>query len=137
MIFVNPVFHTLYHKLAHHRLLAGSLVAAARAIGVVTIGSLTIIVVGIGTLEVAVLYVVGMIVDDIEDNTDADFVQGLHHLFEFANARGRIVGVGGIAALRHVIVDRVIPPIVLWLVEARLIHGTVVVGRQDMDGVDT
>ena len=131
MVFVDPVLHALYHKPAHHGLFAGGLVATAGAIGITSI-----IVIRIGALEVRVVDVVGMVIYHIENHGDACLMKGLYHLLELTDTAERIVGVGAIATLRHVIVYRVVAPVVLGLVEACLIHGTIVVAGQDMYGID-
>ena len=77
-----------------------------------------------------------MVIDHVEDDGDASFVERLHHLLELQDATDGIIGVGGIAAFGHVVVHRVVAPVVLGLVEARLINGAEVIARQDMDGID-
>ena len=77
-----------------------------------------------------------MVVDHVEDDADAGLMQGLHHLLELADAAGGVVGVGGVAALGYVVVERVVAPVVLRLIEARLVDRGVVERREDVDGVD-
>ena len=79
--------------------------------------------------------VVGVIVDHVEDDADACLVEGLHHLLELTDASRRGVGVGGVAALRHVVVHGVVAPVVLVVGKARLVHRAVVVAGQDVDGI--
>ena len=77
-----------------------------------------------------------MIIHHIEDDGNADLVQGLHHLFELADAHLRAIGVGGVAAVRHVIVHRVVAPVVLRFVEACLVHRAKVVAGQQVNSRD-
>ncbi len=135
MIFVNPVFHRLYHEAAHHGLFGGRLVAAAGAVGVSPVGILAVIIVGIGLLEIGVIDVVGMVIHHVENHADACLVEGLHHLLELADAAERIVGVGAVAALGHVIVHGIVAPVVLVVLEPRLVDRTIVVAGQDMNGI--
>ena len=88
-------------------------------------------------MEVGVLDVVGVVVDHVEDDADADAVEGLHHLLELADTAKRIRGVGTVRALGDIIVHGIVAPVVLRLVQTRLVDGAEVVARQDMDGVDT
>ena len=124
--------HRFYHKQAHHGLFASGLVAAAGAVAVargLSVGSSSfpIVVIGIGALEVGVIDIVGMIIDHIEDDGDTSLVKSLHHLLELADATQGVVGVGAVATLRHIIVHRVVAPVVLWLVESSLVHRAVII----------
>ena len=81
--------------------------------------------------------VVGVVVNHVENYADASFVEGLDHLLEFADADVRTVGVRRIATFRHVVVDRVVAPVVFVVSETRLVHRTIVVRGKDMNSVDT
>ena len=135
VVLINPVFHRLNHELPHQGPVGGRFVAAAGAVAVAAVGILAIIVVGPGALEVGVLNVVGVVVHHIEDDTYAGAVQGLHHLLELAYAAGRVVGIGGVAALRHIVVHRVVAPVVLIVGEACLVDRAEVVGGQYVHGI--
>ena len=63
-----------------------------------------------------------MIVDGIEDDTDASLVECLHHRLELAYAHPWLIRVGGIAALRHIVILRVVAPVELGAMELRLIY---------------
>ena len=78
-----------------------------------------------------------MVIDHIENDTDARLVECLHHLLELPDARGGRIRVSGIAALRHVIVQWVVAPVVLRLVQFGLVNRGIVERGQDVDGVDT
>ena len=73
-----------------------------------------------------------MIVDHVHDHTDTCLVQGHHHLLEFPDTDFGLVRIGRIGAVGHVIVFRVISPVVLRLVEAGLVHRRIVVRRKQM-----
>ena len=137
MVLVDPVFHALQHKLAHHRLVRGSLVAAARAVAILSVSGFTIEIVGIGALEVGVFDVIGVVIYHVEDHADASIVEGFHHLLELADAYFWGIGIGGVATLWHVVVHRVVAPVVFVVAETCLIHRTVVVAGQDVDRVHT
>ena len=136
MVFVDPVPDALNHKLSHHRAFRCRLVATARAVAVCSVSVLAVEVVGIGALEVAVVDVVGVVVHHVENHSDACFVQGLHHLFELVDAACWVVGVGRVASFRHVVVHGVIAPVVLVLVQLRLVYRAIVVRWQDVYGID-
>ena len=127
MVFVDPVFHALDYKAAHHRLVTGRLVATARAIGVFAVGCFAIIIIRISTLEIGVLNVVSMVIHHVEDHTDASIMKGFHHLLELANANLRLVGIRRVATFRHVVVHGVVAPVVFVVGEACFIHRTIVV----------
>ena len=141
MILVDPVFNALNHEQPHHWLLRSRLVAAAGAVGVArrrtvgNVGYLTVVVVRKSPLEVGTVYVVGVVIDHVEDDADASLVKSLNHLLELTNAHLGLIGVGGVAALGHVVVHWVIAPVELRLVEACLIDRSIVIARKDVDGV--
>ena len=136
VVLVHPVFHALDHELAHALALAGRLVATTAAVAVGAIGILAVVVVGTGELEVAAVDVPGVVINHIEDDLDARFVQGLDHLLELADAHLGLIGVGGVTALGHVVVHRVIAPVILRLRQTGLIDRGIVKRGQDMHGVD-
>ena len=132
VILLHPPAYGLEHELAHHRSLAGRLVAAAGRIAQTTILAGTVEVAGSGLGEISMCYVVGVIVHDIQYDAYARLVQGLNHLLELAYAAHRVVRVGGVTALGHVVVNRVVAPVVAIIRQARLINRAVVVGRQQL-----
>ena len=86
------------------------------------ISHFSIEIVGIGALEIGVVDVVGMVIHHVEDNGNAFLVEGLHHLLELLDADNRIVGVGAITAFRHIVVHRVVTPVILVVSETGLIN---------------
>ena len=76
-----------------------------------------------------------MVVHHVENHSYASLVQCLHHLLELLDSCGREIGVGGIAALGHIVVLRVVAPVVLRRVEACLVNRGIVERRQDVYGV--
>ena len=78
----------------------------------------------------------GVVIDHVEDHADARLVEGLHHLLELQDATRGQLGIKGVAALGHVVVERVVAPVVLGRVELGLVDRGEVVGRQDVDGID-
>ena len=132
---VDPVFHALYHKLAHQRTLRGRLVAAARPVGVASVGRLAVVIVGIGALEIASVDVERVVVHGVEDDAYACLVERLHHGLHLAYAHRRLVGVGGVATLRHIVVLRVVAPVELRPLQLHLVDRGIVEQRLEMDGV--
>ena len=74
MIFLDPILHALLHKVAHQLFVGCRLVAAARAVGIFAFGCLAEVIVGIGLLEIRSVDVEGMVVHDVEDDTDASLM---------------------------------------------------------------
>ena len=136
MIFVYPVFYRFNHKLAHHLLLTGCLIITTRAIGILTVCSLTIEIIRICTLEITAVDVPCVIIHYIKDNSDSCLVQSLHHLFELFDTCSRCVRVSRIRTFRHVIIQRVVTPVVLRFIETSLINRGIVVRRQDMNSIN-
>ena len=127
VVFINPILHALYHETAHHKLFTSRLIATARAIGILSILSFTIIIVWIGALKVRVVDIISVIIDNVEDNSDASLVEGLHHLLKLTDATERICRVSTITTLRDIIVYRVVPPIILRFVQLGLVHRAIVI----------
>ena len=70
-----------------------------------------------------------MVIHNIHHDADACLMQRLHHLLCLFDAHLAVIGLGGIGALRHIVVHRIVAP-----VEFRfgLIHRAEVIHRQDM-----
>ena len=83
-------------------------------------------------LKVGALCVKGMVVHHIEHHLQTRFVQRLHHLFELTNAHFRLIRIGGIRSLRHIIVQRIVSPIILRNIQFRFIHRSIIERRQNM-----
>ena len=83
------------------------------------------------------LDVVGVVIDHVEDDADAGFVECLHHLLELIDAHLRLVGIGRIAAFGHIVVHWVVAPVILRLVKTRFVNRSIIVGRQDMHRIDS
>ena len=83
------------------------------------------------------LDVIGMVIHHVENHTNACLVKGVYHLLELTDAAQGVIGVSAIASLRHVIIHRVVTPVILRFVETGLINRAVIIAGQDMDIGDT
>ena len=90
MVLANPIEHALRHKASHHRTLRSCFVTTAGTIAIylapILLLLVPIIIILKCPLEVAMLYVIGVVIDDVEDDGDASLVQRLNHLLELADA---------------------------------------------------
>ena len=91
----------------------------------------------IGLLEIRILYVVSMIIHHIEDNADACLMERLYHLLELANTTHGVIWIGAVGTFGHIIVHRVIAPIVFIVLQPHFVHRTEVITGQDMNGIHT
>ena len=73
-----------------------------------------------------------MVVDDVHDDVDALGFKGLHHFLQLPDPDVTVVGIGGIDALDHVVVEGIVAPVEGRL---RLIVG-LVEDREELDGID-
>ena len=121
----GPVQHRFHDVFAHHRTLAGQVAAAAGTVRRHAVGPAAVPVAGHGALQVA-LAVVGVVVDNIHHDAQPCAVQRGHHGAALPHTHLAVECVSGKAALGHVVVERVIAPVVaaVW---AGLIHGGVVI----------
>ena len=71
-----------------------------------------------------------MIVHYVQNHAYSCFVQSLNHLLELFNTAYRIIRIGRIAAIRHIVVHRIIAPVIAIESQLRLIHRTVVIRRK-------
>ena len=76
-----------------------------------------------------------MVVDHVEDYADARLVQLLHHLLKLFYAHAWLGGVGRVGALWHIIVQRVVAPVVLCHIRLRLVDRSKVERWQNVDGI--
>ena len=127
MVFVDPVLYAFDHELSHEWLIRGCLVTAARTVAVGAIGILTIIIIGIGLLEIRMLDVVCVVIHHVENHGDARLMESLHHLLELTDAYSWLVGISGITSLWHIVVHWVVAPVILRLVQPCFIHRAIIV----------
>src|SRR5699024_8096805 len=133
VVFPGPVQHRLEDIPGAHAPLRGQVVAAARAVGGAAVGVLAVEVPGLGPPQPGV-QLVGVVVHHVHDDPEAVLVQGLDGLLQLPDAHRAVVGIGGIAALGDVVVDRVVPPV--EGVRAVLGDRAVVEHRHQLDVVD-
>ena len=109
---LRPQHDRVDHELFHHRVFGGRVGAAALAEHD-AVAVEPVVVAGHELVENGVRVLagrVGVVVDHVHDHAQAALVQRLHHLAEFEDACGAI-GIGGVAALGHVVVQRVVAPV--------------------------
>ena len=126
VVFLDPILHALNHELAHSLAFARRLVTATAAVAVGAVGVLAVVVIGTRALEVAAVDVPGVVVHHVENHLNASLVQSLYHLLEFVDTYFGLVGVGGVSAFGYIVVYRVIAPVILRLIQARLIDRCIV-----------
>ena len=108
------------------------LVATTRTIRVCAIGVEAVEILRNDTSQGASHDVVRMVIDHIHDHADTGFMECLNHHFRFANTACRIVRVGRITAVRHIVVHRIVAPIVPVLIQTGLVNTAIIEERQDL-----
>ena len=140
VVVLRPIRHRIDDVLAHHLALGGRIVAAAGVVDQGTVVIITEVVAGNGLVERVVGGIVDVVVHHIHDHANVVLVQSLDHLLHFGDARGGVGWIGGIRAFRHVVVLRIVAPVLRTLRVvaqiADLINGTVVVHRHDLHVAD-
>ena len=134
MVLTCPIYERIHDEPAEHRPFAGHVVAAARTVGE-SAGIVTTAEIPGGHALEFVVVLVHVVVNDIHDHTDARPVQRCNHRLALADADGPVIRVGAIRAFRHIVSDRVVPPVVG--AAGRLIDRPVVVERHDLHVGDT
>ena len=126
MVFLGPIEHRIHQIFTHHRPFTGQIVAAARPIGYIAVGPAAVPVAGHGTFQPTV-GVVGVVVDHIHHHAQPGPVQRLDHGAAFPYPHRPVESIGGKGAFRHVVVQRIVPPVVP--VGAGLIHRGIIKDR--------
>ena len=137
VVLACPVTNGLYHELAVHLMVGSGLVAATGTVGIGTILVEAVEILRYNTTKGAAHNIVGMVINDIHDNADTGFMQGLNHLFCFTNTASWVSRVGGITSFGGIVVYGIIAPVVAVLSQVCLVDGSVVKHRQDLEMGDT
>ena len=136
VVVLRPVGHRVDDVLAHHRTFGGGVVAATGVVDERTVVVIAEVVARDRLVERMVRGIVDVVVHHIHDDADVVLVQALDHLLHFGDAGARVARIGGVRAFRHVVVLRVVAPVLraIGVVAqvAGLVDGTVVVHRHDL-----
>ena len=125
-----PIAHRLHHKAAHHLVIRRGLIAATRTVGERTVFVHTVEILRNHATKRTAVGIIRMVIHHIHHHADTRLMQRLNHRFRFANTAGGIIRIGRITAIGHVIVHRVITPVIAVLVECRFVNRSVVEDRQ-------
>ena len=133
MIFLHPPFERLDHVLAEHLLLRCSLVAAARAVEECAVLTHAVEIARHGAFETGVGSVCGVVIHHIQNHAETGLVESLDHLLELPDPGHRVIRVCRERTLDSVIVERLISPVVLVVLETGLVNGREIGRRQKLD----
>ena len=131
MVFLRPKAHRIHDIFAVHPPLTGCVVAAGRAVRPAPVLILPVKIIGDCPLETAVR-IISMVKYHIHDDPYARPVQRLYHFPALLYTHRTVKRIRGIGTFRHIIIDRVIPPVELSVL-SRFVHRTVIVHRQYLD----
>ena len=109
----GPIGDGVDNEFPHHELLGCGFIAAGGAVIEAAIGPHAEIVAGNSAFQGGIRRIVHMVVYHVHDDANPAGMKHIHELPELPNAAGGVGGVGSIGSLRHVIVHRIIPPVVL------------------------
>ena len=112
-VLLHPQLGRIDHQLRHHRMFGGGVVAAGRAFHFA--GRVEpVVIAGHDAIEHRRQLLpgrCGVVIDHVHAHAQPGGMQRLQHRAEFADADGAVLGIGGVAALRHVEVIRVVAPV--------------------------
>ncbi len=74
-----------------------------------------------------------MVENNVHYHTDASFMKLHDQLFELSHTAFGVIGIGGIGPFKAIIILRVIAPVILVFFRGRLIDGSIVCHRQQLD----
>ena len=133
MVLLNPIFERLDEELAHHGLLRGGLVTAARAVSKRAVGVEAVVVARHGQLETAPLDTRRVVIDHVEHHAQTRLVHRLHQSLQLADAGCGVSRIGRVGTLGGIEVLRLVAPVVLRIVLHRLVNRTEVGRRQEVN----
>ena len=137
VVFSHPILDTLNHIGLHHWAIGSRLVTTTRTIGKASIFLLAEEITRSGQFEIRGGSIHHVIINYIHYHTNACLVASHHHLLELIDSDGRVVRVGAITSIWHIVVQGVVAPVVLMLFECGLIDRSIVITRHDMNMRDT
>ena len=111
VVVLRPVGHRVDDVLAHHRTFGGGVVAATGVVDERTVVVIAEVVARDRLVERMVRGIVDVVVHHIHDDADVVLVQALDHLLHFGDAGARVARIGGVRAFRHVVVLRIVAPV--------------------------
>ena len=132
MIFFYPIKNGLYHKLAHHRAFTCRLITASGTICQCPVFFLTIKITGNSTFKITFNGIKSMIINHIHYHTDTSSMQCLYHLFELFHTSGRLIRISWIRAIRHIIIRRIISPVIVVFFQFCFVDRSIIRGRKKM-----
>ena len=132
MVFIRPVVNRVHNVFANHSPLRGGVVAAAGAIGKNAVAVFPTEIAGHDLIHGEFKGVIHMVVNHVQDDSQAVLVQGVNHLLHLPDPGEAIKGIGRVGTLRHIEVHRVIAPVV-FLSRVRFIHRAIVKHGQQVN----
>ena len=132
MVLLCPVAKGVHNEFFYHRPFTGGVIAAAGAVGENSGFIFPAEISGDNLVHGEFKGVVHMVVNHVQNDTQAVLVQGMDHLFHFPDSGETVIGIGGIGTLRNIEVHRIVAPVV-FLSRGCFVHGAVVIYRHQMD----
>ena len=131
MILFCPVAHGFYNIFADHRVFRCHFISAGRSIGI-PLSIFSEKVIRFHLLKATVINIKGVIVYHVHDNAKACLMQCLYHLLKLPDADFSVERIRAIRPLRHIIIHRIIAPVILLLVRLRLINTSEIKRRHQL-----
>ena len=132
VILSGPIADRLYHETPHHRSFAGRFIATARCVGPFPFLVRAIKIPRYGPFKITSFRNSRVIIHHVHHHPDACPMKCHDHLLELTDTHFRPIRVGSIRAFRHIVVFRVISPVVLRPVELGFVHRRKVERRQQL-----
>ena len=132
MILFHPPTDRLKHKLTHHRTFTGGLIAAARCITERTVFAIAVEVPRSCAGKIGMRHIISMVIHHIQDNSYSCLMQCLNHLFELAYTHLRCIRISRITTFRHIVIDRIVSPIITIICKTSFVNRTIIIRRQNL-----
>ena len=134
IVFLCPVADGVDHELTVHISFGSGVVATAGSGGVCAGSGVAVVVIRNDLVKGAVC-VVGVVINHVHNYANAGVVERLHHFLILTDTDFTVVGIGGVAAFRNIVVLGIVAPVEL-AVGVGFVNGCIVVNGQQVDIVD-
>ena len=113
VIFFCPIQYAFQNKFSNHRQFACYLITTCGGIRKAAVFFMPEIIAGYQLVKIRTACISHMIVHHIHYNPEPVFVKGCNHLFQFIYSCCTIKRIGTVTALRHIVVEWIVAPVVL------------------------
>ena len=133
MIFICPVVDRIHNIFPYHRTLGSRIVSASGTVRITAVRVRSGEIFRHQLVERECIRIVYMIIYHIHNDIDVTVMQRLYHLLHLFHPNFTVIRICRVGTLWHIVIHRIIPPVILRRIQLCLINGTVIIGRQQVN----